>query len=339
MMDRGPLQHIVVLAPNWLGDAAMATPALRALHRRFPEARLTVAGRSAVCGLLDGLPWIDRLIQIPAQPGLADMIRFARALRPKPDLCVVLPHSIRSGWLAWWSGAPRRLGQDRDGRRWLLTETVAPYREHGRIVPIYMGREYLDLVASLGCEDDGAGLELVAPPEDFEEVRRLRGPGGPVVGLAPGAAFGPSKLWPAERFAALADTLAERKGARCVLITGPGEENTRDAVLGAAKRPLLELQAHPPTLGRLKAIIASLDLLVGNDSGPRHIAVAFKKPVICLMGPTSPRYSEGPWEHGEVLRVDVDCGPCQKPICTEDHRCMTRIPVERAVEAAMRWLD
>jgi len=317
----------------------MATPALRALHRRFPEARLAVAGRTAVCGLLEGLPWLGELIPIPAQPGLADMVRFSRALRPKPDLCVVFPHSIRSGCLAWWSGAAQRLGQNRGGRRWLLTETVAPYREQGRIVPIYMGREYLEMVAPLGCEDDGAGLELCAPQEDLTEVRRLLGSGGPVVGLAPGAAFGPSKLWPAERFAALADTLAERKGARCALITGPGEEATRDAVTRAAKQPLLELQSRPPTLGRLKAVIASLDLLIGNDSGPRHIAVAFKKPVICLMGPTSPRYSEGPWERGEVLRVDVDCGPCQKPVCPEDHRCMTQIPVERAVEAAMRWLE
>ncbi len=338
MPDEGRLDHIVVLAPNWIGDAAMATPALRALHRRFPTARMTVAGRGAICGLLEGLPWVSSLVPLPAQPGVADMIRFRRALNPKPDLCVALPHSFRSGCLAWWSGATRRLGQNRGGRRWMLTDVVEPHREDGHIVPIYMGHEYLDLVAALGCEDDGEGLELSAPANDLAEVRRLLGDGGPVIGLAPGAAFGPSKLWPPERFAALADELTVRKRARGVLITGPGEEDTRNAVVQAAKHPLFDLQCQPPTLGRLKAILASVDLLIGNDSGPRHIAVAFKKPVICLMGPTSPRYSEGPWERGEVLRVAVDCGPCQKPVCTEDHRCLTQIPVERAVEAAMRWL-
>jgi len=159
------------------------------------------------------------------------------------------------------------------------------------------------------------------------------------VGIAPGAAFGPSKRWLPERFAAVADRLHREHNAQCFLLTGPGEEETRDAVLRAAQTPLIEYHDGAPSIARLKAAIAGVDLLIGNDSGPRHIAIAFGKPVVCIMGSTSPAYTQSPWERGEVLRVDVDCGPCQKPICVTDHRCMTGITVERAVAAAAKWLD
>jgi heptosyltransferase-2 len=102
---------------------------------------------------------------------------------------------------------------------------------------------------------------------------------------------------------------------------------------------LIEYHGGAPSIARLKAAIAGVDLLIGNDSGPRHIAIAFKKPVVCIMGSTSPAYTESPWEWGEVLRVDVDCGPCQKPHCVTDHRCMTGVTVERTVAAAVKWLD
>ena len=95
---------------------------------------------------------------------------------------------------------------------------------------------------------------------------------------------------------------------------------------------------EPSGIDGLKASIAALDLLVCNDSGTRHVAVAFHVPTVCIMGPTAPVYSEGPFERGEVIRIDVDCGPCQKPVCTTDHRCMTGIPVERVVLSALKVL-
>jgi heptosyltransferase-2 len=159
-----------------------------------------------------------------------------------------------------------------------------------------------------------------------------------VVGIAPGAAFGPSKRWLPERFAAVADALHESSNAQCLLFTGPGEEDTRDAVLAAARHPLLDVQQPAPSVAKLKAGIAELDLLIGNDSAPRHIAIAFGVPVICIMGPTAPAYTTSPYERGEVIRVDVDCGPCQKPTCVTDHRCMKQITVAHVVDAARQFL-
>lgn len=339
IMTHPSVAHVLAFAPNWLGDAAMCTPALRALRKRFPGATLSVAGREGICRLLDDLPWIDQLVSIPAQSSFMDMLRFARRIRPqRPDLAVVFPHSFRAALMARLTGAPARLGYRRGGRGLLFTSHVPPYRENGKITPIYMAFEYLGLLAPLGCQDDGEGLELAAAPDECAAARRLIPGDGPIAAIAPGAAFGPSKRWPAERFAAVADALAQRAGARCALLWGPGEEDTRAAFLAAVKTPVYECHDGKPSLVRLKAAIALSDIVVCNDSGPRHIAIAFKKPVICVMGPTSPRYTDSPWEQGRILRVDVDCGPCQKPVCATDHRCMTRISPEEVAGAALEFL-
>jgi heptosyltransferase-2 len=202
-----------------------------------------------------------------------------------------------------------------------------------------MAREYVDLLAPLGCADDGLGLELAADPGVAATIRARLDPLRPCVGIAPGAAFGPSKLWPPDRYAQVADALTARLNAQCVLLTGPGEEATRDAVLSAAKSGFVSLDGAGHGIRRLKAAVSLLDLLICNDSGARHVAVAFHVPTICIMGPTSPAYSNGPHERGKVLRVDVDCGPCQKPVCTTDHRCMTRILPEEVIETALDILE
>jgi len=333
------VRHILVFLPNWLGDAVMATPALRALRRRFPEATITAAGKPACGAVLDGLPHIDHLVALPERPRFFSLFALARRLgTPKPDVALILPNSFRTAWLAWLTGATLRVGFARGGRGLLLSKALPRHREGGRRVPRYTALEYLALAEALGAADDGAGLELAADPDEMAAVRAQLDPARPAVGIAPGAAFGPSKRWLPERFAAVADQLATECGAQCVLLTGPGEEATRDAVLKAANTPLITGLGGKGGVGGLKAAIASLDLLIGNDSGPRHIAIAFKKPVICIMGPTSPRYTESPWERGEVVRIDVDCGPCQKPYCATDHRCMTGISADRVAEAAKRFL-
>lgn len=330
---------ILVFLPNWLGDAVMCTPALRALKKRYPDAMVTVAGKGACCAVLEGFPWVDRLLTLPDRPGLVTSLSLRPALRaPGADMAIIFPHAFRTAWLALLSGASRRIGLDRGQRRLLLTERLARHRVAGKVVPRYTALEYLDIVGCVGAVDDGQGLELAADPDEVAVLRARFDPNRPLVGIAPGAAFGPSKRWLPERFAALADRLHHEHGAQCLLLTGPGEEETRDAVLSAATTPLAEYHGGSPSIARMKAAIACMDLLIGNDSGPRHVAIALGRPVICIMGSTSPAYTQSPWERGEVLRIDVDCGPCQRPHCVTDHRCMTGISVERAAAAASRWL-
>lgn len=333
------VHRILVIVPNWIGDVAMCTPALRALHARFPDADLCVAGPPTAVALLDGLPWIAHTYTLPRQSGLRILSAARSEFRKEQwDLCVIFPHSFRAALFSWASGAKRRLGYGRNRRAFLLTDTVAPATDATGIAAVYMGKEYLDLVASLGCRDDGIGLELRTNGRAIARVKEHLVDDGPFVGIAPAAAYGPSKCWPAERFAEVADRLAQEAGVQCVLLTGPGEVATRDAVLRAAKTQLLVCDEGYPTIESLKATIANLDLLICNDSGPRHIGVAFKVPTVCIMGPTSPSYSNGPYERGKVLRVDVDCGPCQKPVCATDHRCMLQVQSQEVVETALSYL-
>ena len=334
-MDKTP-SKIVVLAPNWLGDAAMCTPALRALHQRFRQAEITIGARPAICQLLEGMPGVVRTIPLRGK-GPLELARAAWQLRPHArDLAVVFPHSFRAALLAFLTGARTRLGYDRNHRGFLLTDRVEPYREDGVIQPIYMSKEYMELVTALGCEDDGRGLELRLAPASIKRAQTWFGDKRPRIGFAPGAAFGPSKCWPADRYARVADALAERYNAYCVLMTGPGEESIRDAVQSAARHPLKIPGESLQGVEGLKAVMSQLDLLICNDSGARHVAVAFGVPTVCIMGPTSARYSTGPYEKGRLLRVDVPCGPCQKPVCvTGDHRCMTEISDKLVFQAAM----
>ncbi len=332
--------RILALAPNWLGDVAMCTPALRALRRRYPEAQFTVAGRAAICALLEDLPWIDRLVPMPPQPSLMQMLRLATTLRPHGrDLTVVFPHSFRAALLARLVGSRRRIGYARNGRAWLLTDAKDPHRENGRITPVYMSREYLELTTVVGCEDDGAGLELGIPETLAREVKAHFAGDTPLIGIAPGAAFGPSKRWMPEAFAKTADLIAAAHPARFVLLTGPGEEAVRDTVIEHAQVAFIAPPSTDGGLAALKAVTAQLDLLICNDSGPRHIGVAFKRPIVCIMGPTSPRYSEGPYEIGQVIRLPLPCSPCQKPVCPlEHHRCMRDITPEQVAQEALACL-
>lgn len=334
-------QHLLALVPNWLGDAVMCTPALRALHKRYPEAQFTVAGQKSICSLLEDLPWITRFEVIPPRISLREMIRAAARLRPhRYDLIVVFPHSLRAALLAWFIGGHRRIGYARNGRTLLLTDTVLPHRENGRVVPVYMTQEYLELVKLAGCEDDGEGLELGVNEKIAHELAPYLAGEEPLIGIAPGAAFGPSKRWMPEAFASVVNQIAATLPARFILLTGPGEDALRETIKANAEIDFLEPCVSQTGLSVLKATIAKLDLLICNDSGPRHIAVAFKRPIVCIMGPTSPRYTDSPYEIGQVLRVPLECSPCQKPVCPlEHHRCMREITPERVTNAALHILQ
>ncbi len=336
--EREP-ERILALVPNWLGDAAMCTPALRTLHRRYPEARLAIAGRAAIVDLLRGLPYIHESFVLPKQPGPVASVMLGRKMRRAArDLAIVFPHSFRAAAIAKLTGSRRVIAYARNSRSWLLDDKVATNRVNGKIEPVYMVWEYLDLLQPLACEYDGFGMELVADPMSVARVKEYLVGDRPLVGIAPGAAYGPAKRWPVERFAAVADRLVEEAGAQCVLLTGPGEEETRDTIRKLARHELTICDEARPTVDTLKATVSLLKLIVCNDSGPRHVAMAMGVPAVCVMGPTKPVYTEGPYETGRVLRVEVDCGPCQQPVCKTDHRCMTRITPDVVVEAALGYL-
>jgi heptosyltransferase-2 len=332
-----PPRRILVCLPSWVGDTVMATPALRALRAAHPEAWIGAVGRPALQDLLAGLPSFDAFLPV-ARQGLLARTRALRAARA--DLAVLLPDSPRAALAPFLARIPRRGGYARDRlRRLLLTDALPPPQEAGRRQPISMIERYLRVTRALGCPDQGTALELRVDPEAAERVAKdLARRGAPETArlllVTPGAAFGSSKLWPPEHFARACDGLARRHGLLPVLAPAPGEQAIAQAVAGRMAERALVISQPEATLAELKALVAQASLLLGNDTGPRQIAVALGRPAVVLMGPTDPRHTAHHLERQRVLREEVACSPCHYRTCPIDHRCMTRLSPERVLAAA-----
>jgi heptosyltransferase-2 len=333
--------RILVRAPNWVGDVVMATPALRALRQAHPRAEITLEARPFLEGLVRGLPGVDAFLPDRGQGVLAR----ARELRRRGfDWAVLLPDSTRSALGPFLARVPVRVGYAREPlRRALLTLALPPPKRDGKRVPISMIERYLRVTRELGCADVGEEPRLAIDPGARERVeKRLEeagvAPGSRRLVVTPGASFGSSKLWPPESFAAAADAIAQRHDLRTVLAPGPGEEPI-GARIAAAMNSVPVVLADPPTsLAELAALIAGAALQLGNDTGPRHIAVACGVPAVVVMGPTDPRHTAHLLEKQRVLREDFPCSPCHLKRCPIDHRCMTRLHPARAASAAAELL-
>jgi heptosyltransferase-2 len=328
-------RRILVRAPTWLGDAVMATPALRALRAAHPQAEIAVEGRPALAGLLGALPGVDAFLPDPG-----DLARRVRALRAGGfDWAVLLPDSVRAALGPWLARIPRRVGHARDPlRRLLLTEALTSPRVGSRRLQIATLERYLRVTRRLGCPDRGDRLELVVDPrarERLAEQLAAQGLGADaeLLLVAPGAGFGPSKRWPPAHFARASDALVRRLGLQPVLVTAPGEAALAGAVAACARERVTLLGA-PLELAALAALVARARLLLCNDTGVRHVAAALGTPAVVVMGPTHPVHSSRPLRRERVLRDDLACSPCQRRVCPIDHRCLARLAPERAVAAA-----
>jgi heptosyltransferase-2 len=340
--------RILVVLPNWVGDVVMATPALRALRRRFDEAQITFLARPYVADLVAGSGWMDEMVFWPAHKPNAvsdeGLFRLAQQLRARRfNLAVLLANSFRSALLACLAGARRRVGYDRDGRGLLLTDRLVAHRLNGKFIPVSMVRYYSGIADYLGCRELSARLELPARPVEDRRIEQICRQGGigqdeALVVINPGAAFGLAKCWPPQRFAELADRLVEASGARVVITCGPRERSVGQAIQAAIRRDAVVLAEPPLSLGELMGLVRRCDLVITNDSGPRHFAAAYEVPVVTIFGPTDPRWSETGYGLERKVSVCVDCAPCMRRICPLDHRCMTWIDVAMVLQPALELL-
>jgi heptosyltransferase-2 len=336
---------ILVRATNWLGDAVMSLPAVRALRTRFPNAQITVLARPSVAPLYEGERSIDRVILLAGSPGVRDWAikwQLGKSLQQEDfDLAVLLPNSFESAALVRLSGARRRVGYARDGRSALLTDAIAvPLPGE---VPRHECYYYLELLRRAGLMSEAMPLvkEILLDGLDAARARGaalfaargVTGPGvfKPVVGVNPGAAYGGAKRWLPERFAAAARELAAREGASVVIFGAAGEKDLCGEVAAACGGHNL---AGSTTLREFIDMSAACRLCLANDSGAMHIAAAVGVPCVTVFGPTD-ETATGPVGASAVLvRKLVHCAPCKLRECPIDHRCMTRVTVEQVVAAA-----
>jgi heptosyltransferase-2 len=337
-------ERILVRAPTWLGDAVMATPALRALRAARPRAEIVVEGRAALADLLTPLPFVDAFLPDPGRGASALAKRVRALVRRRFDRALLLPDSVRAALGPFLARVPQRTGYARHPlRRALLSDVLEPPRANGRRLPLPTVERYLRITRRLDCPDRGRALELVVTDRARERVaERLRrvgvGCADALLLVAPGAAYGPSKCWPPGHFARACDGVARRRGLRPVVTVAPGEAPLARSLAAQAELPVTVLADPPLTLAELAALVERAALLLSNDTGPRHLAAALGTPVVVLMGPTDPRHSETGFTAERVLRHPTPCSPCQRRACPIDRRCLTRLAPERAVDAALQLL-
>ncbi|MBI4568989.1 MAG: lipopolysaccharide heptosyltransferase II [Planctomycetes bacterium] len=344
MGDAPPPARVLVRAPNWVGDVVMATPALRALRAALPAARIALLGRPLVERILSGTPWVDEFL--PAPRGLSWPATLWALRGRRFDLAVALPNSWRAALETFASGAPRRVGYRRGGRGLFLTHALSrPTDDRGRFAPVYMGEYYLRLLRLIGI-DGQPRVELPLPDQ-----LRARGEallhgfgitsGDRLICLNPGAAYGSSKCWLPERFAQVADRCARELGAKVALLSGPGEGDVVSAILGRMTSRLVNDPRAVIPLDLLRPVIRRANLLITNDTGPRHYAAAFDVPAVVIMGSTDPRYTQCPGERAVILReAHLPCIACHRRVCPlPDHPCMAGITVDRVMAAARGALE
>jgi len=331
------IARIAVSMPSWTGDVVMATPGLRALRRHFPDARISALVRAPIAPLLAGSPSLDAVVPVaPWRAAPRDWLCHARRLRgERIELGVCLPDSVSSALFLRLAGAARIVGHRRGLRDALLDQAVAVPAEWGRRRVVARERKVLHLLAAVGVAGHGTELELATTPEEEARAERALAAWAThprLVVLAPGASFGPAKLWPAARFAGLGDALAA-EGAAVALV---GSEGVRDVLARAGVAMRLAPGALQRRLdaGALKAVVRRAALVVCNDAGLRHVAVAFATPAVAIFGPTSLEKTDCNLEGVTVLGADVACRPCHARVCPIDHRCMTAVEVEHVLQAA-----
>jgi heptosyltransferase-2 len=334
-------RKILVRATNWVGDAVMSLPALRALRERFPQAQITILAKPWVADLYRREPFCDRLIPFTARD-LTSKWRVARELRSHEfDCAILLQNAFEAAAIAFAAGIPVRIGYARDGRSPLLTKAIAVPRA-GEI-PRHERFYYLELLRRAGVIDEfppGNLIRLEGAPAACEAgLLRFRELGltDCVIGVSPGAAYGTAKRWLPERFAEAANQVARELGASVAIFGSKDERELCDAVAGAIKAPVKNF-AGETSLAEFIEMAAACRVYLTNDSGAMHIASALGIPTVAVFGATDDVATGPTGPLARVVREAVECSPCLKRECPIDHRCMTRVEASRVAEVALDLL-
>ncbi len=338
---------ILIRATNWLGDAIMALPALRAVRSRFPEADIAIVARPYVADIYRDQQICNQLITYDpngAHAGFSGRERLAAELRAlKFDVALLLQNAFDAAWLAWRVRIPERIGYARNGRSLLLTKSV-PVPKPGEI-PAHERFYYLELLRRVGWiqslpETDFISLTVLEEKRRNAEnfLRRAGARTGVLrIAIAAGASYGSAKCWPPSRFAALANRLQSLMDADVILFGPAAESAVSNAIAAEMRRPPIDLTGKT-AIAELPALLSQCHLFLGNDSGAMHVAAAVGLPVVAVFGPTDPQGTAPVTPRCNIVQEKPYCSPCFLRHCPTDHRCMTRITPEMVEAAAKTWL-
>jgi len=387
--------RILVRGVNWLGDAVMSTPALLRLRTAYPDAHIALLTPVKLADIWRHHPAIDAIMEFA--PG-ESIFKLASRLRAAAfDTALILPNSPRSALEAYLAGIPRRVGAAFRWRNLFLTvrvpsrpEAVRMHKPSRREIERRIAKaarpslspqahhvyHYLHLAAALGADPLPLAPAIAVMPPEVQAVReRFQVPSTPLLGLNPGAEYGPAKRWPEDRFVAVAVELHRRLGCHWWVFGGSRDVELASAIAHQINAAGAKAEAKPglaarclagqTSLRELCAALSACDLVLTNDSGPMHLAAAVGTPVVVPFGSTSPELTKpglpddlpdlnaaasavsyGGATQGQpiaaprhqILRASAACSPCFLRVCPIDFRCMTEISVEKVVTAMIEAL-
>jgi heptosyltransferase-2 len=337
-------KKILIVAPNWIGDAVLSLPVVDGCAQFWPKAELTVLARAGVATLFEARESAVRLIGYQRGNGphrIGNLLGLGwRLRRERFNLALLLPNSLSSAMVTWLAGVPERLGYSTDGRGWLLTQRLEDRRkERG----LHQVDYYLGLIHSLGAYqvDRIPQLKLRSKITD-RAMALMEGLGIDknelLIGVHPGAAYGETKRWFPERFAAVLERL-HRSGRRFLLLGGTGEEPLAEQISAEMDHPVINLIGRT-TVAEVLALIGRCSLFLSNDSGLMHVAAALNIPQVALFGSTDPQKTAPLNNRAVVIHPEhVGCTPCFKRSCPEDLECMKAITVEEVAVTAENLLE
>lgn len=318
---------ILIILPNWLGDAVMATPAIEALCNVYPSAELTMVGSFVSVEALKYHPQCKRhYVDVTKKGGnrFVNTYRFAKELGAH-DLAITFRNQLHSSLLLFWSGTPVTAGRHSWHSSFLLKHSIKP------VHPSHLVEQYRDIAQTLSPTPlIVEHLKLHIPPHRYDR---------PTLGINPGATYGSAKRWYPEKFAEVASAYADHY--EITLFGGPNEVGMANDIESRLNGINVTNLAGKTSISELCSFIGGLDLFITNDSGPMHVAAAYQVPTVAIFGPT--RHKEtSQWmnEKSVIVRHDMECAPCMKRECPlGHHECMKSIMAEEVIEAAKQIVN
>jgi len=334
---------IMVRAANWVGDAIMTTPVIRAVRKNYPKAVITVLAKPWVIPVYENNPYIDKILRYDSngrhKKGFGTL-RLAGELRKyRFDLAVLMQNAFEAGLLSFLAGIKERLGYNTDGRGLLLNRSIKlnPELKKGHLIDYYIG-----ILNGAGLADDGRHLDLVLSQADREFANHFLEQekfdlSRPVIGINPGATGGTAKRWFPERYADVCRNLSEEFKVKILIFGGPADVELGEYIAGLSQGCCINI-AGTTSLGQAFALIETCSLFITNDSGLMHAAAALKVNQVAVIGSTDYIATAPSNENSIMVREKVPCSPCLKDVCPTDHECMDKISVDRVMETCKSLL-
>ncbi|MGO9379844.1 MAG: lipopolysaccharide heptosyltransferase II [Dissulfurispiraceae bacterium] len=331
-------EKILIRGVNWIGDAVMTLPALRAIRKFYSQAHITLLVKPLVASLFENSADVDEVIIYEAEfQGLAGKLRLAKMLRKKRfSRAILLQNAFDAALIAFLARIPERIGYDRDRRGFLLTRPVRYTNQDRDVHHIFY---YLNLLTAAGIHAAYSHPWLrMTLRERLDARAKLSEIKRPILGINPGATYGSSKRWLPERFAEVAGWFIRETGGSVVIFGGKGEVPIAEEIHKQISINKL-LLAGKTSLRELMALVSECDVFVTNDSGPMHIAYALGTPLTAIFGSTSPELTGPVGEGHAVIRTKIDCSPCFERTCDKDYiKCMFGITSEDVYDNIRRLL-